>query len=291
MAPLDAAESYAATTAAAAAATAAGPTSGASDLDSACSDPPFFAVNQTDCVPLWDGPPTSRSYSSSKSSGLSGLVPPLLLQRVRRLSPRLSPRAPSGSSSSHPSRLARPRSGSYRSNGPVSLRSSGPLSAHSMRSMRAPSSFGDHAAPSAFLESLGSSFSQGGGCGAAVVITPRSSAPSSLSSNASSGLFKVGPRHMWLPQPAAGLSSAVVVHVPAEEARIWVSQGRRRSGRRARADLSMSCLPHLLTPCHPTHLLLCPLTHAPVRVSVTAKVDQPFDVTYGLNRSLGHGSG
>lgn len=232
--PLESAEAYAA----AAAAAAAGPTSGGSDLDSACSDPPFFAVNQTDCVPLWEGPPTSRSYSSSKSSGLSGLVPPLLLQRVRRLSPRLSPRAPSGSTSSYPSRLPRPRSGSYRSNGPlsrgpsgpISLRSSDPLSA---RSMRAPSSFGEHAGPSALLDTLGSSFSYGGGGGAAVVITPRSSEPSSLSSNASSGLFKVGPRHVWLPPPSAGMPGAVVVQIPVEEARIWVSQGRRRSGRRA----------------------------------------------------------
>eukprot|EP00892_Ulva_mutabilis_P010414 jgi/Ulvmu1/7745/UM039_0053.1 len=75
-------------------AAAAAPDSAASELDSACSEPPFFALNQTDCVPLWEGPRTSRSHSSSRSSGLSGLVPPLLIQRVRRLSPRLSPAPP-----------------------------------------------------------------------------------------------------------------------------------------------------------------------------------------------------
>lgn len=232
-ATVDTADSYAAASAIA-------PTSGGSDLDSAGSDPPFFALNQADCVPLWEGPRTSLSYSSSKSSGLSGLVPPLLLQRVRRLSPRLSPRAPSGSSSSHPSRLPRPRSGSYRSlgngplshapSGPMSLLSSGQLSARSTRSVPAPSSFGGEVGPSSIImDSCTSTFSHGGGRGGAVLVTPRSSAPSSLSSNASSGLFKVGPRHMWLPAAASGGPSGAVT--AAEEARAFAAPGPRRSKR------------------------------------------------------------
>eukprot|EP00892_Ulva_mutabilis_P010413 jgi/Ulvmu1/7744/UM039_0052.1 len=81
------------------------------------------------------------------------------------------------------------------------------------------------------MDTCASTFSHGGGRGGAVIITPRSSGPSSISSTASSGLFKVGPRHMWLP-PGGGASAILISGLP-EEARIWVSPGHRFSIRDA----------------------------------------------------------